>query len=360
MEAYPVVIVGAGPAGCACAKALQDEGVEALMVESETLPRHKICSGVLFGQTQVLLKQMFGGLPPQHVYCDPHTIAAAGIQEWRDDQGWVPYVWELPKGAQSFPDTYLNIWRKAFDSWLVTASGARCRDNCPVRSVSDTGEGVSVTLLQRDRLQVDTRNKDGGLQTITCRYLVGADGGNSRVRACVDSVSGQGPEIVIYQAYFRFEDTGSWQDGSWNVFFKPEIGDILACVHRKDDLLTLCVGGMKGRNLKHSMQAFKDFLAGHFQIVFGDLERVEGCLMRPGPAFLGVGRVLLAGEAAGLIYLNGEGISAALDSGYRAGTSIANAVKNGGDALGLYAGSMEDVLQHAQVCAQNMHFMAVA
>ncbi|MBW1838684.1 MAG: FAD-dependent monooxygenase, partial [Deltaproteobacteria bacterium] len=71
MEEYQVIIVGSGPAGSACAKALHDEGITVLVIEKEGLPRHKICSGILFGQTQVLLKEYFGTLPPKEVYCKP-------------------------------------------------------------------------------------------------------------------------------------------------------------------------------------------------------------------------------------------------------------------------------------------------
>jgi len=39
--------------------------------------------------------------------------------------------------------------------------------------------------------------------------------------------------------------------------------------------------------------------------------------------YFGKDRVLLSGKAAGMVYLNGEGISAALDSGCRAGKGVA-------------------------------------
>ena len=67
MEEHQVIIVGAGPAGSACAKALKEEEIDVLIIEKEKLPRHKTCSGVLFGQTQVLLKEYFGQLPPKSV-----------------------------------------------------------------------------------------------------------------------------------------------------------------------------------------------------------------------------------------------------------------------------------------------------
>jgi len=79
MEEYPVIIVGSGPAGSACAKALGEEGIKSLVIEKGTLPRHKTCSGILFGQTQVLLKKLFSAIPPEEVYCEPKVIKASNI-----------------------------------------------------------------------------------------------------------------------------------------------------------------------------------------------------------------------------------------------------------------------------------------
>jgi len=49
MEGREVIVVGAGPAGSSCARALRDEGIDVLVVEKKALPRYKCCSGVLFG-----------------------------------------------------------------------------------------------------------------------------------------------------------------------------------------------------------------------------------------------------------------------------------------------------------------------
>ena len=100
MEQHQVLIVGAGPAGSACARALRMADVDVLIIEKEKLPRHKICSGVLFGQTQVLLEKYFGGLPPREVYCTPKEIPAAKILEWKAKEGFFPYIWETGKDGQ--------------------------------------------------------------------------------------------------------------------------------------------------------------------------------------------------------------------------------------------------------------------
>ena len=45
---YDVVIVGAGPAGAAAAQAMRGHGLEAVIIEKASLPRYKMCSGILF------------------------------------------------------------------------------------------------------------------------------------------------------------------------------------------------------------------------------------------------------------------------------------------------------------------------
>jgi flavin-dependent dehydrogenase len=349
MEEYPVIIVGSGPAGAACAKALKNEGVEALIIEKDELPRHKICSGILFGQTQVLLNQFFGSLPPDEIYCEPKIIKAGNILEWSKNNNSSSYVWEIPKNGQSFPEDYLNVWRKDFDAWLLNETEATYKDKCKYNSYS----------VQDDKVIVEVSNNNNGTQKLYCSYLVGADGGNSQVKKVISDPSNQeNNEVVIYQTYYQFSDMGSLKDAHWYVFFEPQIGEMLSCVHRKGEFLTLCVGGFRGRNLKESMEEFKDYLTENFHVVLSDRERGEGCILRQSPPFLGKGKVLLTGEAAGMMYLNGEGISAALDSGYQAGLAIAQGIKKEEDVLELYRKKTEEIVNHVNLCAQKLHFFA--
>jgi flavin-dependent dehydrogenase len=358
MKEYPVIIAGGGPAGAACAKALKEEGIESLVIEKEKLPRHKICSGVLFGQTQVLLEKYFGAMPPDDVYCEPKEINASDIQEWGKGKGFFEYVWEIPKDGVEFTKEYKNIWRNKFDSWLLKQAGVKVRENCMLKKYSVDGDRITVEVFNKEKSQIDKFDKEYQQEQFSCSYLIGADGGNSQVRKLLDPEwINTEPEVVIFQAYYRFEDMGGLKDGSWNVFFKKEVGDILCCVHRKGDFLALCVGGFKGRNLNDSMEIFKKFLSDEFKVVFKEQERVEGCMLRLAPPSLGKGNVLLTGEAAGMMYLNGEGISTAIDSGYRAGKAVAQAIKENKKAEEIYPGSLKDILDHMNICMKKIHFL---
>jgi flavin-dependent dehydrogenase len=47
---YDVVIIGAGPAGCACALTLKDSGLKVAMLEKASFPRDKVCGDAIPGR----------------------------------------------------------------------------------------------------------------------------------------------------------------------------------------------------------------------------------------------------------------------------------------------------------------------
>jgi len=349
-----VIVVGSGPAGSSCAKALRAEGVDVLVLERDALPRYKCCSGILFGQTQELIRRYFDAEAPASVMCTPEVMHASEVREWNAKEGYRPYYWEIDKDGKSFSPDYINIWRNLFDKWLLDLSTAEHCDRATVRSFEASAEHVQVRVEQADGSgQKDTRE-------YRCRYLVGADGANSIVRRVLDSKSGRATEgrpVGILQSYFKVESLGSLEKGAFTVFFLPEVGEALSCVHQKGDHLLLCVGGFRGRKLRESIQTFRRFLSEQFGVRLGDWWRDEACQILLGRPVLGEDRVLLTGEAANFIYLNGEGISAAMDSGYRCGKAIARALREKERALPIYAGGIADIASHMKKCYAQVRFL---
>lgn len=349
-----VIVVGSGPAGASCARALRSEGIDVLVLEKETLPRYKCCSGVLFGQTQELVKEYFGAEAPASIQCAPAIIEANEIREWNAKDGYRRYPWETDKDGKRFSESYINIWRNLFDKWLLDLSAAEYRDQSAVKSFEEVDDRVMV------RVESSERDGQKSVQEYSCKYLVGADGGNSIVRRLLNpssASSDEGMAVGILQSYFKLESLGSLQKGAWNVFFLPDVGEMLNCVHQKDEYLLLCVGGFRGRKLRESMEKLRNFLAEQFSVRLGPWWRDEACQMQLAPPVLGRDRVLLTGEAANFIYLNGEGISAAIDSGYRCGKAIAHAVHERTSALPVYAEGVKDVAGHVEKCLAQARFL---
>ena len=90
----------------------------------------------------------------------------------------------------------------------------------------------------------------------------------------------------------------------------------------------------------------------------GEFIRHEGCRINTmfvsGTFQQGRGRVLLVGDAAGLIHMNGSGIDTGLDSGYRAGKAIAEALATDGDAWEVYYEQTKDIRDHIKECSKHI------
>lgn len=349
MKHYPVIIIGSGPAGSACAKALKDGGIGCLVLEKRKLPRDKTCSGVVYGQLQELLLKYFGKEVPKEVRCKPEIINANNVQEWKPDNTLVKYTWELPKDGKPFSENWINVWRPKFDFWLLQESGAEYRESTRFLGFKRNGT----------QFEVEVKLPDGSKETLSCDYLVGADGAASVVRRAHDPEGAKKAKTCVGNyAYYKYTDTGKIKDGHWYSFFRPEFGQIIACIHHKDDLLAMSVGGFLGAKLDEYEKNFVKFLSETCGVKFGERVRCTGCMMKMAPPFLGEGNLLFAGDAAGLIYLNGEGMSCAVDSGYRAGQAIVGAIKDKiPNPAETYTKNAEDILRHMQLCLDNMHFL---
>jgi flavin-dependent dehydrogenase len=107
-------------------------------------------------------------------------------------------------------------------------------------------------------------------------------------------------------------------------------------LYLKDDLLVIGTSGTE--RLSQYAEAFLETVKKEFNLNGREAGREGFSTHCNGGVFLGRGRVLLAGDAAGLLDLyRGVGMDAAALSGRLAASSIAEALEGGGDALERYS-----------------------
>jgi flavin-dependent dehydrogenase len=232
----------------------------------------------------------------------------------------------------------LYVWRDKFDHFLATSSGADLRDQTRLLRVWDRGDKVEA-VLKRNGREFQVRS----------RYLIGADGGHSRV------VRNIAPEIyrdmtwaVACQKYY--EGTVEADERYLYWFLKPNMGPF-PWLNLKDGQVIVGLAMIHGQEFGPKFFLHLDFLKREFGLKIKREVATEACIantMTPLNRFLpGRGRVLLAGDAMGLMHQGGEGISCALASGGHAAQALADALAQGTDALALYRARVRPEMETA-------------
>ena len=292
-EVYDVVVVGAGPAGSRAAHAAAKAGARTLVVDRAQFPRYKTCGGGLIGPTLASLPDGFAVPVQQRINRASFTIHGRRPYEKRADERILSLV---------------N--RAEFDAALLdaaTAAGAHVRTGVSVTRVSE-GDGL-VTLTTSDG-------------EVLARAVVGADGSASRIGRYV------GVDLRQVDLGLEVELTpdatarAAWS-GRVHIDWGPTPGSY-AWVFPKQDVLTVGVIMAKGSpaETKQYLTDFVDQQGLSALPVVRDSGHLTRCRTAESP--LGRGRVLVAGDAAGLLEpWTREGISYAVRSGAYAGAAAA-------------------------------------
>jgi len=323
MPYYDLIVIGAGPAGAAAAEAAARAGLKTALLEKQTLPRHKTCGG---GMPMVM-----GGVLRDFA---PEAVVEA-------DTRYMRHTWRFgdPHLAPMNPpdsERELSLWmvqRSRFDNALAeraARAGAELRDGLAVRAVEVERGGVTV--------RAETTN-DGSAFVATARHVLGADGANG-----VTAKAAGLRRSRVLAIGMEVEHPHTW--GTGHPDLRPDVIHLeygavrngYAWVFPKGEHLNVGAGVFRPRNAEgRGDGALRDELK---QAIFGCLAMLgvpyDADRMRfhaaPLPLWNGKerlhtrdGRLLLAGDAAGLINpLFGDGILHAVKSGLIAADCLAN------------------------------------
>lgn len=287
---YDAIIVGTGPAGASVAFWLGEAGKRVLVLEKERLPRYKPCGG---------------GVPKAVFERFPFDFSPVVERE----VGWVRLRFRDGRevAAEMPGRPVAMVMRDRFDYHILQHARAEVRDSSPVVAVQQNEAGVEVA----------TRSGE----TFHARYLIGADGANSRVARSAglrqDKQMGFAIEVEVPADDALLE---TYADTALFVFGTPPFGYLW--VFPKAEHLSAGIGSFVGRGAEVRETLRKEMARLGVE---SDGAPQHG---HPLPIYLRheplhQGRVLLAGDAGGLMDpLLGEGIRHAVDSGQMAAEAV--------------------------------------
>ncbi len=293
MEVWDVVVVGAGPAGSAAAHAAASAGARTLMLDACDFPRYKTCGGGLIGVSSRCLAGI-EGIPVRDEITAVSFSKYGGRSVLRTSQ-------RASMRMVNRADFDNHLLRRAIDAGATFFPRAR------VTSLEEQDDFVLVTAAgQQHRAHV----------------VVGADGSAGRTARHV------GVEYAVTDLGLEVELAAGELRDVWRHRVHLDWGRLPASygwVFPKDDILTVGVIAERGR--PEETRAYLDALVAGLGLddlqVLKDSGHLTRCRADGSP--LSRGRVLVAGDAAGLLEpWTREGISFALRSGALAGECAAS------------------------------------
>lgn len=311
---HDVILVGAGPAGAACALALRNSGLRVVLLDKARFPRDKVCGDAIPGPALKALRRLSETYFQELKTLQPRADTT-GSRLVAPDGGEARVQWQLPTFSSA---------RLHFDAHLLDLvrrhTSTEIREDYAVRTISADEEGVTVWPTH------------AGLP-LRAPLVVGCDGANSVVaRQLMQRAIEPRYHGAAVRAYYR--GIRHIEDQTTEFFFlKKYIAGYLWIFPVGNGVCNVGFGMASdhiaaGRvNLRDTLQ---DLVQNHPEL---GPRFAEATLLGPIVGFgLPMGgkprpisgkRFLLCGDAASLIDpLQGHGIDTAIQSGILAAQQV--------------------------------------
>lgn len=302
---FDCIIVGAGPAGGAAAYHLAKRGRSVLVLEKQSLPRLKACSG---GVSPAITQWFDFDLTP--------TISRTVNK--------IRYTWKMGDPVEAELETPMwMVRRDVFDQYLIQQAqkvGAEVRD----------GTAVTGIKFQNGSWQVSTNG-----EPVTGRYLIAADGALGPMAKWLGFKEPKRRQSFSLETEFTGNDSANFDFGTIKpgyIWSFPKAGGS-----------SLSIATFRGDDPKNLKNILTDY-ATQCGVDVKNSQVYEGALcLWDGDQKLHTQNALLAGDAASLTDpLLGEGVRPSILSGVKAAEAIDQALGGVGNALEKYSQIMSE------------------
>jgi geranylgeranyl reductase len=295
---YDVAIVGGGPSGASAAEVLAKDGIKTVLIERD-LNNVKPCGG---------------------------AIPLGIIEEFQIPEDLIErkvsnMAVRSPKGRtieMVMPNGYVGmVRRERFDAYLRERAESLGTDviEGKVNKIVPNTNGFTV--------QFDPKND---LKDIEARFIIGADGANSKVAIDLNFPRNEAKAIALQERFESSEELNRYEN-LVEIWFDGDVSpDFYGWIFPKADHIAIGTGtDDKNHNIRKLQARFREKL-NLSQKPY--LEEAAKLPMYPRKKFV-QDNALLVGDAAGLVTpSNGEGIFFAMKSGKMAGETLLEHLSN--------------------------------
>jgi len=318
IRVYDICIIGAGPAGSACAYYASEKNLNVLLLEKEKFPRPKTCGDAISQRAQMHLERM-GVLQEILDEKKGNWAASGGLVS----PGGISFIGD--SAAEIGSHLMIAIKRKIMDEKMAHAAadkGAHLIENSPIKEYK---------FSKDENLWIIKSGIDDNA-TYKSRVLVAADGASSLIARSLNIINNKA-EAICSSVYIKAGTHSFHEDGvvyypldllpGYAAIFKEADGDLVFCCYiipggkcSPKDLKTMHY------KLLNENPFIKDAIG-----IKAEIEDIKSAPLRLGGIKKSYSdNVLIIGDAAGHIDpLTGEGIQYAMDSGELAAITLEEA-----------------------------------
>ena len=168
MDRYDVIIIGAGPAGCATALFLHRRGYRVVVLDQARFPRDKVCGEFISPAADPILEEL--GLMDAIEQTAPVRLKGVAVSAYGRKALCIDYP---PHPQDARPMASLSLPRFAFDQLLV---GRLRREGIELREAHKVDD---LIFEKGSVVGVKARDNDQTSLTLKARVVVDAGGRNS-------------------------------------------------------------------------------------------------------------------------------------------------------------------------------------